>query len=81
MNTYYFTFGSSELYPYRYGWVEIQAPNERTARDVYRLYYPDKVGGFLNCAFVYGSEFEKTAMYRGEYGDKCHARIRFEEVG
>ena len=80
LEKFYFTFGASELFPYRYGWVEIDARDESSARAIFSLYYPNRTDGCLNCAFVYrADDFEKTAMYRGEYGDKCHARITLTE--
>ena len=76
MERYYFTFGSDERFPYRYGWVEVDAPDEHKARQIFSLYYPNRADGCLNCAFVYSEEeFVKTVMFKGTYGDRCHARI------
>ena len=80
MTKYYFTFGSDPGFPYQYGWVEIDAPNEASAREIFRAYYPDRSNGCLNCSFVYPEEvFVKTPMYRGEYWDMCHAKIQYIE--
>ena len=80
LETFYFTFGTDQRFPFYMGWVEIQAVDEGSARRIFREYFPGD-GPYLNCAFVYSEpEFKKTVMYRGDYGDRCHARIGLTEV-
>lgn len=54
---YYFTFGSSPLYPYQDGYLTITADNEAQARLAFGYRYPNRAdGNGLNFAFVYDSE-------------------------
>ncbi len=61
---YYFTFGGSENFPFRYAYIIILAGSFGQATSIFREYYPDKTEGVLNCSFVYteeewGPEMEK----------------------
>lgn len=54
---YYFTFGSSPLYPYQNGYLTITANNEEQARLAFGYRYPNRAdGNVLNFAFIYDSE-------------------------
>lgn len=79
MNTYYFTFGDSENFPYKNGWVEIVADNEIDARNFFSVLYP--TNDYLRCSSVYDEEqFKKTVMYKdGNFGARCHKRFVFKE--
>lgn len=71
---FYFTFGTSESYPFQGGWVEIFAEDRKKAAEVFRKHHPDKFEGTLNCADVYSEEgFSKTKMVDGNFGERCHA--------
>ena len=78
---WFFTFGTDPHFPYQDGWIEIEAPDEKTAREVFHAYYPNirngEVRDLLNCAFVYSEE--EFAKIRSVYKkDMCHARHRVE---
>ena len=82
LKTFYFTFGTDPGFPFKLGWVEVQAMDESSARRIFSEYFPNRKNGCLNCAFVYTEDvFKKTCMYAGEYGDRCHARIGVEVLG
>ena len=83
LDTFYFTFGTDELYPFQGGWVEITAPNKREAIRVFRKYFPNREGSnCYNAADCYDiDEFKNhTDMFTtGNLGAFCHARIAYEE--
>lgn len=74
---FYFTFGNSEIQPYKNGWVIVEAPNEEIARGIFALIYPNKKDrSTLRCAFVYSEqEWKETSMYayNDNLGAGCHA--------
>ena len=77
IHSYYFTFGTDERFPYQTGYVIIDAPNERCARDIFRMFWPDRHENCLNCAFVYEEdEFMRSICAK----EPCHAQIRFTET-
>lgn len=51
--SFFYTFGTSDSFPYKKGWVEVQAPNRGEADKLFRSRFPDRTAGILNCAFVY----------------------------
>ena len=51
--SFYYTFGTSQQFPYQKGWVEVQAANRQEADKFFRLRFPDRNEGVLNCASVY----------------------------
>lgn len=78
LHRYYFTFGESECYPFKGGWIEICAPNITTAQAVFKALYPctpDR--DCLNCADIYTAEqFAKTKIREeGNLGARCHREI------
>ena len=77
---YYFTFGS-DGYPYRGGWVTVEAENFKIVIDIFRMLYPDRGNGLLNCAEYYSEEaFKNTIMYANNdnLGNACHCEICLE---
>lgn len=77
MQDWYFTYGLAEM-PYRGGWTHVVAPSMDTAIGLFRLIHPDVVPGTVNCAFIYGKEFEQKNMYKnGNFGAHEHETITF----
>lgn len=77
INNYYFTFGTSESFPFQGGWVIIKAPNMIAARKIFACYFPN-TSDCLNCSFVYTEEeFLFTKMYEEGHnmGAGCHLII------
>jgi len=75
MNNYYFTFGSSETFPFQYGWVKVGAKSKQEAIEEYNRNFPPLNENTVNCSFIYGEEFEKTDMFKGRFGDYCHLEL------
>lgn len=77
MNTYYFTFGMDETFPFQGGWVEVSAPNIRAAARIFKEYFPnDDDPNILNCADYYSEEaFRQSEMITGNLGAGCHMVI------
>ena len=73
-STDYFTFGTSDKYPYRGGWVKVYAFDKLQACEAFRREYPDKTKGLLNCAGIYSEDFfEDSKMFsNGNFGAYCH---------
>lgn len=59
---YYFTFGSSEQFPYQYGYLIVCADSKSEAVGKYRAKYPDVNEGIVNCSFIYSQEEWEHAM-------------------
>ena len=79
---FYFTFGTSEKYPYQGGWVEVIAPSRHLAFKTFKKHYPNREGSpFINCCDCYESaDFKSTDMFTdGNLGAFCHAVIKYEE--
>lgn len=77
MNSYYYTFGSDEKFPFYGGWVLIHADTRQIADEVFQKFYPSREpdNTLLNCSFVYTEEeFKKTTMYKKQnnYDNACH---------
>ena len=77
MNTFIFTYGSLASYPFQGGWTVVQAPDKNKAVAAFRVFHPDHVPGFINCADVYTLEqFQETDMFRANNrGARCHETI------
>lgn len=81
MNTYYFTYGLDERFPFVGGWTEIVLPDgmsEWDARNLFRVIHPNRDDlNCLNCADVYTEDvFKKTTVFKeGNYGERCRERI------
>lgn len=50
---YFFTFGSSEMFPYQHGYVKVVGTSKDDAIAKFRSKYPDKSENTVNCAFIY----------------------------
>ncbi len=74
----FYTFGTDERYPFRGGWVEVEADNMKQAHALYRASYPDREPGILNCADYYTEEqFMSIGMMEtGNRGAYCHRVIK-----
>ena len=79
MPKFYFTYGLDPVHPYQGGWTEVTAPDERMARNLFRMFHPDKEGRFgtLNCADIYTeAQFIATDMFlNGNFGAWCQEEI------
>lgn len=75
--TFYFSFGNSDAFPFRLGWVEVKAPDEAQAIQLFRSHYPDRNPGVVNCSFIYtDEEWRHTSMGKGEEKSQvCHRVI------
>lgn len=80
MNTFYFTYGLSEEQPFQGGWTVVEAPDQRTASNLFREKHPDRTKVFLNCAAVYNeAAFKKTTMIeKGNFGKYEQERLIYE---
>ena len=53
METYYFTFGSAEYFPFQNTYMVIIAASYRDAIACFRDKYPDRIPNCLNCSDYY----------------------------
>ena len=74
--TFYYTFGNDERFPFQSGWVEVNADSLIEANDMFRSYFADR-NGALNCAFVYNDEeWAQTPMAQSDAPEQiCHMKI------
>jgi len=73
MKKYYFTFGSSENFPHRNGWVVIHANSLAEAQQIFINHYPCRRAGVLNCAFYYTEdEWNEMQPEKTWHGYKCY---------
>lgn len=78
MPKFYFTYGTDPDYPFQGGWTEIEAPDPKTAEDIFEMFHPSRKIATLNCAFAYTEEkFKDTEMYKSKdnFDGCCHERI------
>lgn len=83
MEKYYFTYGTSDSYPYNGGWTEVYADDKKQAIALFRAVHPDVKEGIINCASIYTENaFLDTEMSDdANFGERCHEAIRiFREV-
>lgn len=81
MEKFYFTFGTSEQFPFRGGWVEVVAPSRKAAVRTFRSKYPDVHKGIVNCSDIYTAEqFACSKMVEGNLGAGCHETLTCLEV-
>ena len=73
---FYYTFGSSPYYPFRGGYLTIEAPDLDSANRVFRVHYPDQNPGTLNCADVY-SEAMWSQIKEGYDMGPLHAEYTY----
>lgn len=78
MEKYYFSFGTDPLYPFCSGYIIIEAPNGKAAREIFRAYFPNRPNSSaINCAFVYNEEqFMKDWNWCWSKSE-CHGIIKF----
>ena len=75
---FYFTYGTSDCYPFKGGWTLIYAPNKTAAAQIFKAYHPNPNDStLLNCCDYYDAQyFEKSSMYiDGNLGVYCHEII------
>ena len=73
--TFYFSFGTAEFFPFKQGWVEVRADDREEACEMFSSHFPRR-DGLLNCSFVYSeSEWKQTEMAQGGPGQVCHQVI------
>lgn len=73
--TFYFSFGTSLTFPFKLGWVEVQAKDRMEACEIFSSHYP-KRDGLINCAFIYSEkEWKQTGMSKGCSEQICHRVI------
>ncbi len=73
MQRFFFTFGTSDKFPFRGGWVEVVAPDRAKAVETYRSSHPDINEGTINCSDIYTEEqFMGTDMVKDNLGATCH---------
>ena len=78
IQTFYYTFGTDEFYPFQKGWVEVKAEDRAHANAMYRQYFPDRTPGVLNCSCTYSEEhFQTIQCMANTFPDWkiCHAVI------
>lgn len=81
MNKYYFTFGTSKQFPFCGGWVEVIAPDRKSAVRTFRSKYPDVNEGIVNCSDIYtAGQFSESGMADGNLGAGCHEILFCQEV-
>ena len=73
--TFYFSFGTANYFPYKHGWVEVRANSREEACKLFSSHFPNR-NGMLNCSFVYNErEWARTEMSQGLPGQVCHQVI------
>ena len=78
MNTYYYTYGTTDTFPFTGGWTEIVADSIVVANRVFMRIHPNLTNPqYLNCSAVYlHDEISHTEMFRdGNMGIYAHERI------
>lgn len=77
LQTFYFTYGNYEGYPFQGGWTMVIAYDYASAVAVFRAYHPDRSEGAVNCADIYfASVFEASGMGEsGNLGKYCREII------
>lgn len=79
MRKFYFTFGTSEQFPFRGGWVLIIAPDYHAAVRTFRAKHPDVHEGIVNCSDIYTEQqFEQSEMQSGNLGAFCHEVLTYK---
>lgn len=79
LQSFYYTFGTSDHFPYKRGWVEVQAPDRCQADQRFRSEFPDVNPGFLNCSSVYtGDQFKKLNFDNHPDWRICHKILTAE---
>lgn len=77
MKRFYFTFGTSDQFPYQSTYLVVVAPDYNEAVKTFRSKYPDKHEGCLNCSDYYDEKaWEETKVY---YADRNPAEILYAD--
>ncbi len=73
----YYTFGTDPRFPFCGGWVEVEASTMKEAHAVFRVNFPDREPGVLNCSDYYTeAQFDESDMrITGNRGGFCHRRL------
>lgn len=61
MQKFYYSFGSDPQFPFQNGWIIIEAPDIRTAHEIFIKHFPCRRDNILNCSFYY-TEKQWAAM-------------------
>ena len=85
METFYFTYGTSENFPFQGGWSEVHAADRNQAVALFRREHPDKTPGLVNCSSIYTEkQFQDKVLPLYKDGDAfwsvCHECITPEDV-
>lgn len=78
MQRFYFTFGTDPKFPYHGGWVEVLAPNMKSAADAFKAHFPNDLDdSVLNCADYYTEDdfIRYGFLQDGNWDSRCHAVI------
>ena len=74
--TFYFSFGTADYFPFKLGWVEVRANSREEACEMFASHYPCRSDSMLNCSFVYNENaWKQTSMSQGGPGQVCHRVI------
>jgi hypothetical protein len=66
---WFYTYGSSNQFPFQSGWTEVLATDAKRANQTFRGVHPDVTPGYLNCAYMYSQdEFPMSMASAGNYG-------------
>ena len=89
METFYFTYGTDERFPYRHGWTEIMAPDLKSAQELFKMFHPNRKRPdgteetCLNYSWHYDQErFRQTEMYETQenFGTGCVEHISLGRI-
>ena len=79
LQSFIYTFGTADSFPFQRGWIEVQAQNRQQADQAFRSQYPDITPGILNCSSIYHKE-EFQPIWEDHYKDTdwdvCHQIIQ-----
>lgn len=83
LQSFFYTFGTSDFFPYQKGWVEVKAPNRQEADTLFRKHYPDHTEGSLNCSDVYDQTsfdaMRESNIIPSDW-DVCHKVISHDNI-
>lgn len=78
MKRFYFTFGTDPKLPYHGGWVEVLAPDMKSAAETFKTHFPNNDdSSVLNCADYYTEDdfIRYGFLQEGNFGERCYAVI------
>lgn len=74
--TFFYTFGTSESFPFQKGWIEVHAMTLEESNGLFRHHFPDKTPGILNCSSIYAKEtFRNLSDAWPADWQICHGQI------